>query len=259
MLSIGRHPVSNKTRISPADRRAIGVALAADGGPVTGVHAGWLDPDMVYNIYGYGLAAVHCVETGSDTDALPPLLGWWMRHRPAVILFGTQTEQGEGSGTLPYFFAETLGLPLVSGVVAVASAEGRFEVTQAMSASNRRSVTVESPFVAIASPRAGLPLGFSHAAAQWGRAETIQVEGTTDRASWPVQTIDASIVRPRSLRSDVGCSLEQRLSGLVGGERAVRQHYLNASPTEAAQVIVDALEGLGLLQRDRFPDTSPTS
>lgn len=259
MLSTGRHPVSGRARISSADRRAIGVALAAGCGPATAVHAGMLDAVIAHDAFGMGLAAVQALRSPDvHADVMPALLGWWQRRRPDVSLFGTQTETGAGSGALPYFFAQAVGLPVVSGLVHIAEVDGHFELTQALSASSRRLLRVDGPFVGIASPRAVVPLAFSHAAAQAGRFETLEIDvasgmqGTMGTlVDWQEPSIDATVLRPRSLRSDMELSLDERLGGILGRDNALRQRYLNASPDDAARVILDTLQGLGLVKINR--------
>lgn len=59
-----------------------------------------------------------------------------------------------------------------------------------------------------------------------------------------------------SLRSDIGATLDQRLSALMGGGKRVRQRYAATSPDEAARLIAEALKGLGFWKSTDEPRKS---
>jgi electron transfer flavoprotein beta subunit len=244
MLSAGRHPVSRRARASHADRRAVGVAQRAGGSRVIGVHAGPFDSDVAYDFFAAGVNSIEVVAGAVEEDPLPLLVSWWGERRPAVALFGDRAEQGESTGMLPYFFAEALRLPIVSGVVSLAPSGDVFEALQAPSVTTRRQIIVRPPFVAVTSARSALPLRFSHSAARHRAAEPLSLTPAGEVRTWASPLVNSTL-RPMSLRSDIGAPLDQRLSALIGGGKRSRQRYAGTAPDEAARLIADALKGLG--------------
>ena len=244
MLSTGRHPVSHRLRASHADRRAVGIAQRSPGSRVIGAHAGALEPDVAYEFFAAGLKSIEVVARSANEDPLPALLSWWHERRPGVTLFGGLGEQGESAGMLPYFFAETLRLPIISGVVSLIPSRDAFDVVQAPSVITRRQIVVRPPFVAIASARSPLPLRFSHGDARRSSVEFLSLKPAAGVPTWASSSV-SSALRPMSLRSDIGATLDQRLSALMGGGKRARQRYAGTTPDEAARLIAEALKGLG--------------
>jgi electron transfer flavoprotein beta subunit len=160
LVSVGRHPLTGRTRRADQDARAYELALSIAGARTALLHAGQNDAENELALRGY-LGMVGASETGENTadqlavieqatgaDVLPALVNALRELSPELVLCGMRAETGEGSGMLPYLLAEWLGWPIVSGVAQVESvSDGVATLLQALPRGQRRRLSVRLPAI----------------------------------------------------------------------------------------------------------------
>lgn len=166
LAAIGRNPVSGAPRPNPDD--VVALELARGLGPdVTLLHAGDSTEAAIGDYLAYGATRVDAVPSPAGTDVASTLA-----ERLAgfdLILTGSRSEGGEGSGLVPYLVAERLGLPIVGQALEVTVADGHAEVTQFLPKGQRRKVRVQLPAVIAIHPMAPVTPRYAYARRAAGR------------------------------------------------------------------------------------------
>ncbi|MCK8068775.1 electron transfer flavoprotein subunit beta [Cobetia sp. 1CM21F] len=201
LVSLGQHPVSGRLRRAEQDARALELCLALERQSAPGAvslsawHAsgseivpGSEQDQALRGYLGMGLEALTLVTPdalGADplkaADSLKaadqPVIDVWpllvtrlKQVAPQLVVCGGQGETGEGSGLLPHLLAESLGWPLVEGIVAIESCDGaHLTALQALPRGQRRRLRVKLP--ALVSVDSAAPAARQSAFAQARRGE----------------------------------------------------------------------------------------
>ena len=238
LLSIGRHPVSGRTRRAVRDARALTLALQT-GLPVVGVHAGSADA-VLRDYIGMGLPDLVTLDVAEGADPVAVLVAYARGLAPALILAGSAAETGSGSGLVPYLVAEALGLPLAPGIAAIEARAGGFDLIQALPRGGRRVLRACGPLLATVDQHGPEPGQVARGAALRGRLSPERVSAAAGvPALAPVpDTVRAARRRPKRLAA---------ASDQPSGKG--RRLLVAPSPHEAAAAILDYLEAERLLTR----------
>ncbi|TCJ24860.1 electron transfer flavoprotein subunit beta [Halomonas sp. GDM18] len=195
LVSLGQHPVSGRLRRAEQDARALELCLALERQSAPGAvslsawHAsgreiapGSEQDQALRGYLGMGLESLTLVtpdSLGSDPlkavdqpviDVWPLLVTRLKQAAPQLVVCGGQGETGEGSGLLPHLLAESLGWPLVEGIVAIESCDGaHLTALQALPRGQRRRLRVKLP--ALVSVDSAAPAARQSAFAQARRGE----------------------------------------------------------------------------------------
>ncbi|KPM81519.1 MULTISPECIES: hypothetical protein [Cobetia] len=208
LVSLGQHPVSGRLRRAEQDARALELCLALERQSAPGAvslsawHAsgseiapGSEQDQALRGYLGMGLESLTLVTPnapGADplkavdsslkaVDSLKaadqPVIDVWpllvtrlKQAAPQLVVCGGQGETGEGSGLLPHLLAESLGWPLVEGIVAIESCDGaHLTALQALPRGQRRRLRVKLP--ALVSVDSAAPAARQSAFAQARRGE----------------------------------------------------------------------------------------
>jgi electron transfer flavoprotein beta subunit len=189
------HPVSGRTIRDKGDAVAVGLALSLLPAEQIRLYcAGSLSDAVARDYLALGAQQIKVLE-GLDAcaDNVLPLLVQAVSATHLVIT-GTRSNGGHGSGLLPYALASALGRPLIDRVVEVRPEGSGWLVLQSLPKGARRSLRVSVPVVLAISPNAAVALRHSHAMAQGGSIERQCLPMTTARM--PV----ADRLEPRSLQ-----------------------------------------------------------
>jgi electron transfer flavoprotein beta subunit len=247
LLSAGRHPITGRLRPAEDDSRALALAghLAEQGHDVTALHAG-ADDEPLRMYGGFGIGKLVRLDMDVHSDALPVILGWLARHRPALILTGGKAEQGQGSGMLPYALAHALGGTCVPDVAAIEDLAERAVLTQAQPGGRRRRLAAALPSIASIAHAAPLPGGWAYGRAVRARLQ-VEPAPTSLPAETPFRMEPARpLARPvRKARGGAAARMAAATSFTAGKGKLMVQ----PSPREAAEAIAEYLAAEGLLRR----------
>lgn len=105
LVSIGAHPDTGRARRSATDARAVELAMNLEGCELEVLHAGNpQDPALSY-YSGMGLSQIRVLAQDEQDDAVNTLSSYFRDDMPDIVLTGMRAENGESSGTLPFFLA----------------------------------------------------------------------------------------------------------------------------------------------------------
>lgn len=240
LVSVGRHPVSGRPQRADADARALELALRlTQRDALHVIHAG--DPaDLSLRDYlGMGVPALTVLRQPPGVNVLEPLASYLAQLRLALVLTGTQTEQGEGSGLLPYALARRLGAVLVAAVTGVEVIGTQMDVLQALPRGRRRRLSVTAPCVLTVERSAPVARQSAYARARRGTIEVLDVPAGP--APPPSARVQPARPRPRRLRVATGGSATDRLRALTETQSAGGRQLVHPSPDEAAAAILNYL------------------
>ena len=247
LLSAGRHPATGRARPADSDSRALQLArtLQASGHQVTVVHAG--PDDEPLRLYaGFGTANLVRLAIAEGTDALPVLVYWLKRHRPALILTGAHAERGPGTGLLPYALATALGGTCIPEIAAIEELAERVSVVQALEGGRRRRLAAALPAILTAAHAAPVPAGWAYARA---RRAAISIEPVADpvpeATPWRIEPARPLAKPVKKIRGGAAARMAAATSFTTGKGKLMVQ----PDPHEAAEAIVGYLTSEGLLRR----------
>lgn len=253
LVSVGRHPLTARTRRADQDARAVELALGLDAARVRLVHAGRDDPESeaaLRDYLGMGFASLTRIAQPEGADVLPALLESLRESAPQLLLTGSRAETGESSGLLPYLLGEALGWPVVTGIAAVETVEGgTATLLQALPRGQRRRLRVRLPAVITVDEAAPAPRQSAFGPARRGTlaAETRAVETDDALAGW---TLEPARPRPKRLKIVKAASARERFKAAAAkAEGGGGQVLTDVTPEEGAEAIFNLLKEEGVLRR----------
>lgn len=250
LVSIGRHPKSNRARRAEQDARAVELGLKIAGDSLQMIHAGDPEETVLRSYLGMGISQMDVLSMDSDTDAIPALKQQLGALDTDIILTGMRAERGEGSGMLPYILAEEMDLPIVTGIADIQSIEeGYAEVLQALPRGQRRALRVSIPFVATVDMAA-----LEARQSAFGPGQRAIINGVDslqvldqERSIWEESPAKK---RPKRLKIAKAKTAAERFKAATvktqGGSGKIMK---NESSQEKAQAILDLLREEGVLKK----------
>lgn len=236
LLSIGRHPVSGRSRIPPADAAALELALRLTPSPVA-LHVGSANDPALRDYLGMGLASMTVIEgPESDDDIYPVLLEHIRGLDPRVVITGERTERGEASGMLPYLLAKALGRPLLPQSISLAFDREKVVAVRQLAGGRRHRIAATGAAIASVPSTGVVPRFPAFGPARRGQMEIIKAAALPDRErqGWPLAP---SRPRPPRLRP-----------GAASQSAGTKAPLTGLSPRAAAEEIYSFLATHGLLR-----------
>lgn len=252
LVSIGRHPLTARTRRADQDARAVEMALGLKGASVNLMHAGQHDSDNEEAIRGYlgmGIEEIRLLEQMPQSDVVPVLTDALRASAPQLVLTGTRAETGEGSGILPYLLAEALGWPVINGLAAVEKVEkGVATVLQALPRGKRRRLRVRLPAIATVDTSAPAARQSAFGPARRGELD-VQPHASEADPSVSQWQIQPARKRPKRLKIVKSSSARDRFKAAAAkSDGGGGQTLTDVTPEQGAEAIFKLLREEGVLR-----------
>lgn len=252
LVSVGRHPLTERARRADQDARAVELALSLQSAQASLIHAGRHDADSDGALRGYlgmGFDEIRLIEQPLGADVVPALTDALREAAPQLVLTGARAETGEGSGLLPYLLAESLGWPIVTGLAAVESIEhGVATVLQALPRGQRRRLRVRLPAIATVESSAPAARQSAFGPARRGEFDLQEQAGIEDetQAEWHIQPARK---RPKRLKIVKAGSARDRFKAAAAkAEGGGGQVLGDVTPEQGAEAIFKLLKEEGVLR-----------
>ena len=234
LAAIGRNPVSGTARPNPDDVVALEVARGL-GTDVTLLHAGDGTEAAIGDYLAYGAMRLDAVPMPAGSEVAATLSDRLSGFD--LILTGSRSEGGEGSGLVPYLAAERLGLPIVGQALEVTVANGHAEVTQFLPKGQRRKVRVKLPAVIAVHPMAPVTPRYAYARRVAGRiVQQLAPQPTTPSpVAWHVAPAAKKPVKFKAAETKAG---HARMLSAIVTEAKGGAVVNTGTPADKAQAIL---------------------
>jgi electron transfer flavoprotein beta subunit len=236
LVAARQHPVSGRPTRSPADAKAVAVALAMPGGDVQLLSAGSLTDDVARDYLAQGARSIEVIAT--DTDVCAALVA--PLQEVPWVLTGTRSAEEAGGNLLPFQLGAALNRPVITQVVAIEDHGTHWIVTQALPKGARRRLKVTAPAVLAISEAAPATVRYALTDKTAGR---IFRTGTVaaNQASAPASTLVLRSKRRAVLQAKVAQSGHARMLGAIDSPSSGGLVVHSGSPEQKAQVLLDYL------------------
>ncbi|WP_339927305.1 electron transfer flavoprotein subunit beta [uncultured Cobetia sp.] len=288
LVSLGQHPVSGRLRRAEQDARALELCLALERQSAPGAvslsawHAsgseiapGSEQDQALRGYLGMGLESLTLVTPnapGADplktvdsslkaVDSLKaadqPVIDVWpllvtrlKQAAPQLVVCGGQGETGEGSGLLPHLLAESLGWPLVEGIVAIESCDGaHLTALQALPRGQRRRLRVKLPALVSVDSAASAARQSAFAQARRGELSTLASGELVHDAQAETFGVAPARKRPKRLKRIKATSARDRFKAAAAkAEGGGGKRLEGVSAEEGAAEILKLLREEGVLR-----------
>ena len=288
LVSLGQHPVSGRLRRAEQDARALELCLAMERQSAPGAvslsawHAsgseialGSEQDQALRGYLGMGLESLTLVTPdvpGADPlkaadslmadnsslkaadqpviDAWPLLVTRLKQAAPQLVVCGGQGETGEGSGLLPHLLAESLGWPLVEGIVAIESCDGaHLTALQALPRGQRRRLRVKLPALVSVDSAAPAARQSAFAQARRGELSTLASGELVHDAQAEAFGVAPARKRPKRLKRIKATSARDRFKAAAAkAEGGGGKRLEGVSAEEGAAEILKLLREEGVLR-----------
>lgn len=247
LVSVGRHPASGRARHADLDARALRMALGlAPDARVHAIHAGNPDEPALRSYLGMGIDRLTVLALQGDVSTA--LADHLKQLSPGVVLAGSRSESGEGSGMLPYVIARALDAQVIADAVSITLRGDTARVIQALPRGGRRALQVALPLVLTVDRAAPPPRMSAYGPARRGQIGTITVDPSAIEATIPDDWLERPArARPRRLPQVQGSAAE-RLRSIQSVRTGSGMRVVGADAAQAAGAIWQYLLKEGLAE-----------
>ncbi|NLR73853.1 electron transfer flavoprotein subunit beta [Leeia aquatica] len=238
LVSPGRHPVSGRARVSPADAAALCQARELPGTQLRVMSAGQGKTADLDAYLGLGVAELEWIPTADErvAETLQAALAG-----QELVLMGSRADGGLSSGMLPFQLAAALGMPVIQDVLQVSLRGRTARVVQFLPKGLRRELEVDLPALITLHPRAHGTTRYAYALARAGRV--VQCHGFVVSVSEQCWQVEPANRRARPLKAQLKLSGHARMQGAIASDEGGRagQVVKQGTVVEKAQVVLDYL------------------
>jgi len=238
LVSSGRHPVSGQARACRSDAVALALGRRIAGESVHVIHAGDPHDAALQDYLALGAARIGVVPAASGSDICGALAA--QLAGVDLILTGSRTEYGPGSGLLPYSLAHALGRPVIADVLSVEIGADEVRIRQFLPKGRRRTIAAALPLVLAVHPSAVSEMPYAHARRLAGRIEVLGVEPIESQPP----TVSPATVAPRRLvplTAEAGLDGHARMLSYVQSQAKGGAVAFEGSSVDKAQILLTYL------------------
>jgi electron transfer flavoprotein beta subunit len=238
LISAGRHPVSRAARACRGDAVALALGRRLAGDQLSVVHAGRADEPSLNDYLALGATRIDVLAVAEGQDVVQPLAA--RLSTTDVILTGSRTEHGAGSGLVPYALAHAMGRPVIGNVLDVTFDGNEAKIRQFLPKGKRRGIAVRGPVVLAVHPLAAAEFNYAYARRLSGRIEVDQAPLATNADIVSPWTI-TKIRRPVRLKAEERKAGHLRLQSAIVSEAKGGVVAFDGSPVDKAQIVLNYL------------------
>jgi electron transfer flavoprotein beta subunit len=192
-----------------------------------------------------GIERLTVLNLSDRCDPLAPIADYLTHLEPEIILMGSHSETGEGSGFFPYALAEILGVAIAPAIIEVVLNDQEVHLVQALRGGKRRLISASVPILVAVDKAAPEPRQSAFAKARRGRIETLPATAQED--SWVKAWQFGPVGRGERRVTPSGGSLTERLASATEVKHGAGKRLANPAPDEAALAIYSFLTDNGCL------------
>lgn len=243
LVSAGRNPVTGAARACRGDAVAMALGRKIAGDALRVLFAGAPDEPALQDYLALGAGTIETVLQAPERDIVPvlePIL-----KTVDLILTGSRTEQGAGSGLLPYVLAAALGRPVVANVLDTHVENNSVRIRQFLPKGKRRGITAPLPAVLAVHPLAPVELGYAYAGRRSGRIVAMTPEMAPVRSpsgtAAPDWTIVPAVRPPTRLKAQEKKAGHARMQSAIVMESKGGVVAIEGTCVDKAQVVLTYL------------------
>jgi N,N-dimethylglycine/sarcosine catabolism electron transfer flavoprotein subunit beta len=239
LLSAGRHPVSGTPRPCRGDAVALGLGRRLVGEGVSAIHAGEADEPALQDYLALGAGRIEALTVRPEHDILAPLAA---RLKDVdLIITGSRTELGAGSGLLPYALAGALGRPIIPNVLEAQLDSGEVRIRQFLPKGKRRKIAAPLPVILAIHALAPVELRYAYARRVAGQIAAVHAVSSPESAEsvpWSAEQVKR---RPIRLKAEDKKSAHARLLSAIVSESKGGVVAIEGSCVDKAQIMLTYL------------------
>ncbi|MFT3730684.1 MAG: hypothetical protein QM780_04550 [Hyphomicrobium sp.] len=239
LISSGRHSVSGAPRACRGDAVALAVGMSLVGDNLRVVHAGDAQEPSLRDYLAYGATKIEVLPAAPDVDVVSLLTN--ALADVDVILTGSRTELGEGSGLLPYLLAQALGRTVVANALEIRLGDGEAQIRQFLPKGQRRLVACSLPAVIAVHPLAPVRLGYAYSRRISGSIETGTEVGPPSVAIERAWTVEVEARHPIRLKAQEKKAGHARMRSAIVSEAKGGVVAFEGTTVDKAQVVLNYL------------------
>jgi electron transfer flavoprotein beta subunit len=239
LLSAGRHPVSGAPRACRGDAVALALGRRFAGEDLQAIHAGAADEPALKDYLALGAGRIEVLTIGPGRDLLAPLAT--RLKNVGLIITGSRTEQGAGSGLLPYALARELGRPIVSNVLEAQLDSGEVRIRQFLPKGKRRKIAAPLPVILAIHPLAPVELRYAYARRVAGQIAAVPAVSSPEPAESTPWSVEQVKRRPTRLKAEDKKAAHARLLSAIVSESKGGVVAIEGSCVDKAQIMLTYL------------------
>lgn len=240
LLSAGRHPISGAPRPCRGDAVALELGCRLAGNRLRAMHAGVPEEPALRDYLALGAPSVEVLKVRPGHDVLAAL----SRRLQDVdlIITGSRTEQGAGSGLLPYVLARALGRPIVANVLEAQVETGEVQIRQFLPKGKRRKIVAPLPIILVVHPLAPAEIRYAYTRRLAGRIiETEPKDCPPETGASALWAVESTRRRPVCLKAEDKKSAHARMLSATVSEAKGGVVAIEGSSVDKAQVMLSFL------------------
>ncbi len=239
LVSASRHPVSSLPRACRGDAVAMALGRTFAGDALRVIHAGDPTDEALQDYLALGADRIEVLSIAAGHDPLAALTDY--AGHADIIVTGLRSEQGAGSGLLPYTLAHALRRPIVANVLDARIDGGELNILQFLPKGQRRTIAAPMPIVLAVHPLAPATLTYAYAKRVSGRIDVVASTAPAARPSSTPWAVEPTPRRAVPLKADDHKDGYDRMLALIQSPSRGGVVAFEGSSVDKAQILLTYL------------------